>query len=910
MAERVVKVTLSAQVEDFKRGMREAAESIRTVGTEAEKFAQQKQSFQTIGAAALAAGAVVATGVGMAVAKFVEFDQAMSNVQAATHESADNMAMLREAAIEAGARTVYSASEAAAAIEELSKAGVSTSDVLAGGLSGALDLAAAGEIAVADAAEIAASAMTQFGLAGSDVTHIADLLAAGAGKAQGGVSDLSQALNQSGLVASQMGLSLEETVGTLSLFASAGMMGSDAGTSFRNMLLRLANPTDKARSLMDELGLTFYDTRGEFIGMEGVADQLTSAFADLTQEERNAALANLFGQDAIRAAAILYEGGASAVEEWTAAVDESGYAAETAATRLDNLAGDWEALGGAVDSALISMGEAADGSLRWLVQSLTGAVDAFNEMPAPAQHAAFWIGGVAAAGSLAFGTYLLLVPKIAEFYNALDVLGPKAQAAARHVGTLARGAGLVVGIGLAVAGVDALSHAIAENLLPSAEQIDNKMRSASSGVELFAAALTKEGIGDTRQAADLMGNLAAQLDAVADSSFWNPASISGTAVTVAKELAEIANSGDMALFSAQFRQLAEDAGLSERQLRTFIKTNPELQDALTQQATNAGLAADAQTLLEIAMGRAEQSTADNTAVLRELQGQAASTGDEIEDLADTIRGFGSATLNARDAQRQFEQALDDLQASIDENGSSLDITTEKGRANEQAIDDLVKSTLEFAASIYEQTGSQEEANGVMATGRERLIAMLDQFGITGEAADAYADKLGLIPENIDTYVAAHTSDAQAAVDAFIWSNSQKRINIAVGIGGGGGLVADNFAGNLYDRGVQQFYAGGFASGIYSGKLGGIHKFAESEMGVPWETYISGRAADRSRNIGIWQETGRRLGVADGPSADAIGSAVAASIARDVKQLASRPVVVMLPDGRVLAAAVNEANSWG
>src|SRR5690606_33088374 len=143
--------------------------------------------------------------------------------------------------LDAGQETVYSATEAAGAIEALAKAGVSTADILNGGLSGALNLAASDNIAVAEAAEIAASAMTQFGLAGEDVEHVADLLAAGAGKAQGGVADLGQALNQAGLVSSQFGLSIEEAVGTLTAFASAGMVGSDAGTSFRTMLLRLAN---------------------------------------------------------------------------------------------------------------------------------------------------------------------------------------------------------------------------------------------------------------------------------------------------------------------------------------------------------------------------------------------------------------------------------------------------------------------------------------------------------------------------------------------------------------------------------------------------------------------------------------------------------------------------------------------
>ncbi len=109
--------------------------------------------------------------MGLAVAKYAEFDAAMSSVQAATHSSTAELNQLRNAAVEAGASTVYTATEAANAIEELSKAGVETNDILGGGLSGALDLASAGELKVADAAQIAATAMTLFNKSGSAAAH-------------------------------------------------------------------------------------------------------------------------------------------------------------------------------------------------------------------------------------------------------------------------------------------------------------------------------------------------------------------------------------------------------------------------------------------------------------------------------------------------------------------------------------------------------------------------------------------------------------------------------------------------------------------------------------------------------------------------------------------------------------------
>ena len=123
---------------------------------------------------------------------------------------------------------------------------------------------------------------------------------------------------------------------------------------------------------------------------------------------------------------------------------------------------------------------------------------------------------------------------------------------------------------------------------------------------------------------------------------------------------------------------------------------------------------------------------------------------EIDDLADKIRTFGEANLNTRDASRQFEAALDDVTTSLSENGTTLDITTEAGRKNEQALDDVAQAALDLAAATVEQTGKQEDANKVIQSGRDQLIKMLSQFGITGQAAEDYADELGLIPDNVTT----------------------------------------------------------------------------------------------------------------------------------------------------------------
>ena len=394
MTERAVVLRLRAEISDFKKKMAEAAKATEDATKSLDGYVKRNSaSIDDVSNKLGLVGAAMVGVAAIAVKKFADFDQAMSNVKATGDDARDSIDALRQAAIDAGAKTVFSATESAEAIENLAKAGVSAADILGGGLAGSLDLAAAGSIDVATAADIAATAMTQFKLKGTDVTHISDLLAAGAGKAQGGVEDLGMALKQSGLVASQTGLSIEETTGGLAAFASAGLLGSDAGTSFKSMLQRLTPQSKEAQKAMDELGISAYDGQGQFIGLAKFAGNLQSALKDLTPEQRNSTLATIFGSDAVRAASVLYEDGAAGIQKWIDAVDDQGYAAEVAATRLDNLRGDWEQFSGSLDTAFINLGEGADGPLRGLVQHATDIVNAFSELPDSAQNATLAIVG-------------------------------------------------------------------------------------------------------------------------------------------------------------------------------------------------------------------------------------------------------------------------------------------------------------------------------------------------------------------------------------------------------------------------------------------------------------------------------------------------------------------------------------
>jgi TP901 family phage tail tape measure protein len=450
VADRSVRVRLVAEINSYIAGLKQASTATQQFGRElAGTGTTAKADIDKIANAGLVMGGIVAVGFGVAVNAAMGFDKQLSELAAVSSATGDELGQLRQAALDAGAATAFSASQAAQAQTELAKAGVSTADILGGALTGALDLAAAGGIDLARAAEISANAMSTFGLAGRDVGDIADTFAAGANKSAADVDELAQALAQSGLVADQFGLTLDDSVGVLAAFAQAGLKGSDAGTSFKTMLQRLTPQSAEAADLMRQLGIDMFDAAGDFIGIEGAAQELQDALGGLTEEQRNTALATLFGSDAVRGATILYQEGAEGIGEWIEQVDDAGFASEVAAKRLDNLAGDLEALRGSIEVALIEGGSRATDSLRFLTQSATNTINGFSGLPDVVQIVGQGMLGLAGAAGLVVGAVGKLGPLVTEGTRSLRNAGVAGNFLANNLGKIA-GTAAVAGTALAV----------------------------------------------------------------------------------------------------------------------------------------------------------------------------------------------------------------------------------------------------------------------------------------------------------------------------------------------------------------------------------------------------------------------------------------------------------------------------
>lgn len=311
------------------------------------------------GLAAVGLGAGIAL-LGSSMKKAMDFEAQLSSIQALTNATDAQMKSMQDLALLEGARTKYSALEAAQAIEELVKAGLKPAQVESGALGAALDLATAGELQLADAAAIMSTALNAFKSNGLTASQAADILAGTANSAAATVYDLQYGLAAVGAVADGVGMSFRDTSAALGIFANNGLKSQDAGTSLKTMLMNLSPATDKAYEAMRYLGIItkegnnqFYDAEGRLRSLTDVADVLQRSLSKFSDKDRQDFFREMFGTDAIRAANILYKEGSAGVKSFYQDMSRV-TALEVARKKMDNAAGSVEELQGAIETLQIS----------------------------------------------------------------------------------------------------------------------------------------------------------------------------------------------------------------------------------------------------------------------------------------------------------------------------------------------------------------------------------------------------------------------------------------------------------------------------------------------------------------------------------------------------------------------------
>ena len=304
-------------------------------------------------------GAGIVAGIRAAIGITAQFQKQLNVLQAVTGASNEQLGQLSAKAKALGADLslpATSAADAAEAMTELAKGGLSVSNTMSAA-KGVLQLSAAAQIDNASAATITARALNAFGLAGTQAVHVADVLANAANVSTGEITDMALALQQSGAVAHQFGLSISETAAAISIMANAGIVGSDAGTSLKTFLQRIVPVSSQARKEMSALGVEFKDIHGNILPLPQILDNYKSALQNLSPAQRQAALQIIFGTDAIRAANILINQGGAGLLNMTGLLDRQGAAAKLAGAQMKGLSGAWQGFTSNIQTAAINLGE-------------------------------------------------------------------------------------------------------------------------------------------------------------------------------------------------------------------------------------------------------------------------------------------------------------------------------------------------------------------------------------------------------------------------------------------------------------------------------------------------------------------------------------------------------------------------
>lgn len=346
-----------------------------------------------IGAAQMAFGAVMLAPMLLGVKYSMAFNAAMSDVQAKTHAASNEMALMRQQALDLGEATIFTATQAAEGQAFLGMAGWNTQQILKG-MPAMLDLAAAGELSLARAADIASNVLGQFGLDASYAGRMSDVLAYTATSANTNIEQLADALKYMGPTAQMLGMSLEETNAMIGLLGNNGLQGSLATRALSTAMARLAKPTKEMLQVMDKYNIRAFDKNGEFVGMGNFMGELEKKSKKLTQQQKLALAATIFNAEGIQEAGVLLNSvyrtvengeevvysGAEAIREYTKAIEKSnGAAKEMAETKLDNLKGDIIKLRSAWETMWIRIGNSQENGLRPLIQNLTKLIKLGSE---------------------------------------------------------------------------------------------------------------------------------------------------------------------------------------------------------------------------------------------------------------------------------------------------------------------------------------------------------------------------------------------------------------------------------------------------------------------------------------------------------------------------------------------------
>lgn len=340
-----------------------------------------------------------------------DFEASMSNVEALSGASGDQLQALTDKAKEMGATTKFTAGESADALSYMALAGWDTQSMLQG-ISPVMELAAAANMDLASASDIVTDYLTAFGLTASDTTHFVDVMAYAMSHSNTNVEQLGEAYKACAATAKSMGYSVEETTAVLATMANAGVKGGEAGTALNAIMTRLATNTKGCADELEKYGVSIYDSQGNMNSLSDILTGLSAVWDNLTDQEQANLAKTIAGTNQYSKLQTIMAGcseqaakGGQSFSDYASALENcSGTAGKMAGTMLDNLNGKMTLFESSADGLKIAVGEQLTPAMSDLYEVgadvLSGMTEFVNDNPGVVKGITTMVGiiGTATAG--------------------------------------------------------------------------------------------------------------------------------------------------------------------------------------------------------------------------------------------------------------------------------------------------------------------------------------------------------------------------------------------------------------------------------------------------------------------------------------------------------------------------------
>lgn len=878
MTERVVKVRLVAAVSDYEKGMMEAARATRTVGTEAEKLQQSKEAFNQVGQGLVITGAAITAVTALSIKAAMDWQSAWAGVTKTVEGTPEELARVEDGL--RGLTSVLPAShdEIAAVAEAAGQLGIETPNVVAFTRT-MIDLGETTNLSANDAATALARFTNIMGTSQDQVDNLGSAIV-GLGNnyatTESEILDMSMRLAGAG---KQIGLTEGDVLGLATALSSVGIEAEAGGSAMSKVMIDIAASVEEGGARLDMFaqaaGMSAQDFANQWRSepSEALAAFVRGLAAAETQGGSTLGILAELGITEVRMRDALLRSASAAgmfseaMAEGNVAFDENVALALEAAKRYETVESKVAIAGNAVRDAAIDFGEVFLPAVGSAAEAVTGFAAFMGDLPDPVQGVIGVLSGAVGVIALTGGSALLAIPKIVEFKIAMETLGISMRKFALiGGGALLALTALVTVVG-AVSSAQAEAQARAESYADTLAEGTNKVTDATRAMAKDALAAKDAFLWMQQDSAfDAAEKLGISLDLVTDAAMGN--------VEALEELQRQIDAG--ADGSLAYANSAVDIENAVRGEADSIERAIEM--AKQKQSADADSAESSQTAADAYLEQAD--------AVDDLSGQLSKLIDRINEAngvnqdavsanaryQEALAGISEEVQRQRDEYERANETLDGFTLSLDE-------STAAGATNAASLAGVAAAAQNSAAKQYDldkaTMGAKEATDkyaGTLAAQRQAFIDAATGAGYNADEVQKLADKVFALPSEKEIDILAETAAAQNSVEAFIRRNADRRFNIyidAVNSGGGGGrAMSSNADGGFYD--YQSFSDGGFPTGIYKGGTP-IHKFAEPE--TVWESYISGKPSQRERNVGLWVETGRRLGVEPPAAAGSAGLSV-------------------------------------